>query len=251
MLSLERLPGRRDRRNVLGQEAVARAVPGHDAERVTRPIGDAEAGAGRPPRVRDRLRSRHGPARVAVGLERDDATPACRDDEARAGRERRVLVGAEQALGAIRPHEPRPALGDDEELTGRGQPDERGLRLLRAGHAVANPVADCPAGRRECGGNERGDHGECDQRPEPARAAHRLPLGVRGLHDGPGAALSLELVGDRSGQQRRADVAGGHSGSSTSTTPWSASRPRRSREFTVPRGSSSMRAISPGEYSRT
>jgi len=95
----------------------------------------------------------------------------------------------------------------------------------------ADALEDGPAGRREHGWRDRGreDDERRDQQTRPCVSRLRCALLERATHDLPGPLLF------------------GRSHDSS----FIRSRPRRSRELTVPRGMSSRSAISPGVYSST
>ena len=125
--------------------------------------------------------------------------------------------------------------------------------MRRAGFdPVGDPVADRGAGRADDERDQRGDERDLGGAPTvPAAARRAIDAGGTGRGDHPpGAIFGGALVADPHLVQRVAQrpLAIAHRGTSSSASArWS--RPRRSRELTVPRGSSSIRAISPGVYS--
>ena len=243
-----RLPGRGDRGDAVGDDRIRRAVARDDVQRVAGPVGDPGVqSAARPARVTDGLRPRERPARLsALGVERDELASPRGDDEEPARRPRRVLVVAEQALRAVLVDDPRAFRRQNEQAAGGGQLHERGLRRL-APDGVAEAVDDRHARRRQRRDHDRPRGHERDERPAALpRPGDPLARLERGVDCSPCALCCAGLVGERYLPESAAHAVFAHEVSLV-TRSCRASRPRRRRELTVPRGSSRRSAISPGE----
>ena len=243
-----RLPGRGDRGDAVGDDRVRRAVARDDVQRVARPVGDPGVqSAARPARVTDGLRPRERPARLsALGVERHELVSPRGDDEEPARRPRRVLVVAEQALRAVLLDDPRAFRRQNEQAA-------RGRAASRARAAKA------PARRRRGSGRRPPCPAASAPRPRSprqprARRAARGAFAVQGIRSRDSNAARRAPT---RGQLRRLRPGGAPAGGpgvrgfahdcSLITRSCMVSRPRRRRELTVPRGSSSSSAISPGE----
>ena len=152
-------------------------------------------------------------------------------DEEPVRREGRVAVAPQAPAGAVGADEPRAAAAGHEQLARGRQREQLRLRRLHADR-LAERVHDGASGRAQRRRDDRRDERPRDERPRvPARPRHGLPRLVGGTDDLPAALACLVLV--------RSPVA--HCSRS-----FRLSSPRRRRELTVPRGSSSSSAISPG-----
>ena len=222
----------------------AAAVAADDVERAAGKVGDAAAGRhgglDRPARQRDRAGRRDAPANLPVGDVHGDEARARRQHGVGAvRREIAVARGPERAHAAARADRVGDAAPEREDDAARQLHGcERGA--ITARRVVAQM-------RRDRDGTGRREGGQ--QRPDDPRHAHAPPAGGRALREGrehepPAALAGLDLAGGLEPQQARAQelLVGVHA----STVPASSSRARRSRELTVPRGRSSMSAISPG-----
>ena len=199
--------------------------------------GDRLARAGeRPP---------HAPPRI----QRRQLVAAPGHDEAPVRRPRRAVVGPEPPLAAVGRDHPR-AVARPRRAAGRRPAAARapaGRRLPGAEDARA------PSARRRCAARRpppRPPRPPTDSATAATRAGHgpapapRRVAGVRRADHAPRPLARGGVLG-RGGPQRVAQLAPGHRGTAPMRSP-SASRPRRRRELTVPRGRSSARAISPG-----
>ena len=111
-----------------------------------------------------------------------------------------------------------------------------------------HPMADGGARRADDQGDQAEGDGDLERAPAASAASRTAEARRRGRDDHPpGAVFGRRLVTDPDLVQRLAKqpLAVAHL-STPSRSSASRSRPRRNREFTVPRGSSSIRAISPG-----
>ena len=246
-----RPPGGGHRRAVAAEHPVRGRVPvaGHHLQRPPLEVGDRVAEPGAPCRVPDRPaageRPLHGSRRVhghePPARSAYDMQPVRRPP----GREE----PSKPARAAIRPDGVGAAVRDREHGAARRKRREgrRGAGVVR-GEAVADPVAHGGARRGQRDGEARGEQGGHEREPEgrPARrppSGGRAALGQRRLHHWPGAGGGVGLARERLRPQAVADLVGRAHRSITSPSRSSA---RRSREFTVPRGMSRARAISPG-----
>ena len=193
---------------------------------------------------------------VPAGVTASSRRPGRDGGEAPARRPRRLAVRADEGRRAgADQRDPVRAVGEQ-------PPAPRGARRRGAEPArralddrVAQPVPDRLAGGGErADGRDRREQQRGDRRPRPrARAAaaagrrRDVRVGVRGQRGGPGARERVLLAGHADAAQLLPEAALVHRRSPSSRS--SASSPRRRREFTVPRGSSSIAAISPGVYS--
>jgi hypothetical protein len=216
---------------------VAGAVAGDDAERLAGEVCDPRVARRPAPGGEPHARPRERPPHGAVGLERGELPLARRHDEAAERRPRRVGVGAEEPLRSVGADEPRPAPGGDEEPPAAGDVEERRCCALDADR-LPQVADDGPAGRAGGGTHDRERRCEGERGPDDrALPDRRLPLAVRGPDDLPRARPRVVLAGDLDPLELPPH-----------TCSFSASRPRRRRELTVPRGSSRSDAISPGVY---
>ncbi len=197
--------------------------------------------------------------KLPAGSTARSSAPSVDPDEPAVRRPRRLVVVAEAALRAVLADDPRSARRLDQDAPGVGREVSRGSRVLLA------RVDSC---RR----STRGPRRLPASSPDPATAATAtaaIPArsvtrerGARGLALGEGCLdhlapplLRHRLVRgleSRAGRPSRAPPRpfAQTSPSSLGSASARASSPRRSRELTVPRGSSSISAISPGVYSR-
>ena len=174
---------------------------------------------------------RERPAHAALGVEHDELVCARGRDEEAVWRPRGVPVVAEQPLRAVAVHQPGAASARDQQLSWRRQREERRLGPLDPDR-LAQRADDRAPGWAQRRGDHGADDGRRDERPRMAAwPGDGLALGVGPAHDRPGALLGLVL--SRSPEPH-------------SSRSFSESSPRRRRELTVPRGSSSSSAISPG-----
>src|SRR5262249_8772590 len=111
---------------------------------------------------------------------------------------------------------------------------EGGLGLLQADGLPNGAEHGSSRGTGREAGRERDDGDSNGRPPQVTLPARRHALVERGPHDLPCSLLGT--LRDR------------HVEPQSSSSSWSS--PRRSLELTVPRGSSSMRAISPGVWPR-
>ena len=232
---------------------VVLAVAVDDPERAAGAVGDVEALLRRPPRQADALGTVQLPADAArIGVDRGERAAARGRDVEPARRPRRVLPGAEPLALAAALDDPHAAVLADEQPPGRGQfeaADGGGGRRRLLDHG-AHPVADLvrqaavALGHADRdGGRKRGD----PHQPDGARAPPRRGLRVRGDDGLPRALARRHLLRQRrlaQGALECLDLVPGHRSSSSASA--SASSARRSLELTVPRGRSSIAAISPG-----
>ena len=239
------LPDRRDGGSGR-QPDVAGAVTADDVQAARSQVRDARVRARAAPAREADPRPGERPVDGAARREGGELVRGRGDDVEPVRRPRRLRVVAEPPFRAIRRDDPGTALARDEHASAGRQAEQRRLGVLDPDRA-ADGVHDRAAGLREGGGGQRCDRAAREYEPHPLpRLRARLALRVGGVDDLPGAGLRLLVDGRGVQQPPYAPFA--HSGSSRSTVS-SRSRPRRSRELTVPRGRSSSSAISPGVYS--
>ena len=251
-MGTQRQPGRRRGADVAVDEHVPAAVPGNHSQCGAGPVSGGQVGdpdpGGRPANVGDRRVRRERPAHGPVRL--DCAEHVARDggNEEAARRPGRLRVPAEQTAGAVGLDHPGPLRRADQQSPAARDLGQGRLRVVDADRErFVDPVAHLRPGRGEEQGGEqcRGRKRERQARPSRPLGAVRLALLEGRLRQAPAAALRLLGAGDRRLPQQRSQAILVHRSASPSRSP-SRSRARRSRELTVPRGSSSMRPISPG-----
>ena len=244
-----RAPGGGHRRGVAAEHAVRGRVPvaGHHLQRAALEVGDREAVAGAPGRVVPTGRrpvSVHltVPAASTATSRRPSAPTTCSPCGDQPASEER----AEPARAAVRPDRIRAAARDREHRAARAEAPRRPARWRRVARVKRSPIHHAPAGDSAVA---RPAHEEREARVPPARRSARRPAAAgtrsrqRRLHHRPAAGGRLGLARER---LRRAGGRGRVRRAHRSITSPSRSSARRRREFTVPRGMSRARAISPG-----
>jgi hypothetical protein len=233
---------------------VAASVAGDRAQIAAGAIGDAIAARHVPPRIADPADGQ--PPGNGAGRVDGRQRARRRDREVQPPRRpARLRPGSEPPHRAAGGDDPRTAPAGHEHPARGRQRQTRHPGDARAGERAV----DDPVHRRA----RRGERHRRDQRRHQWNGGHRSPapcggawrtVHVRRLDGAPGTRLGAGLVGRAHSRERalRGRIQPPAHGPSFSTS-WalSASSPRRRREFTVPRGKSSARAISPGVYSRT
>ena len=235
-------PCRRHRPHGLGEDPRAGPVAGHDREHVVAAIGDPVA-VGRPRRVAHRPARGDRPRHAAVRRHRAQLATAPGGHVEPARRPRRRRPRPEPQPRPVPAHDPRPLRRGDEHSPGRQRRramSERAGRSERHHRGHGAPTAEAlppprPPRRRSDGRQRQRDH---PPSPTPPRGAGPRADGRRPA--APTRAPRRRRIGKRSGLEAIAQRA------HRSTASCSPSSPRRSRELTVPRGSPSAEAISPG-----
>ncbi len=245
-----RTPGPRTRADASRHQPVGIAVAVDDPERPAGSVRDAEA-ARRPAWRDDAGRAGERPADNARRRRGDEARAAGERDVEPLRRPRGVGVGTQPSLGAVGPDDPHAAARHDKEPALGRKRGERGPGVLAPLHPLepdrlAHPPRHGLAGRAQRGSHDRAEERQGEKRaPRPGTRHMNVLLVVGGADDCPRPPLGVELAGRRRPLEQLRQTLVPHASSRGSRSA-SSSRPRRRREFTVPRGTSRSRAISPG-----
>jgi hypothetical protein len=246
------LPGDGYRGYALGENAVRRAVARHDVEVRARAIGDprVEPSPG-PARARHRKGARERPAHFSgFGTQSDKMVALCCGDVEAARRPGCAAVVTEEALRSVLVDDPRTCGRKHEQPAGRRELHERRLRRSPTDD-IAEAIDDGLAwgskgGDEHCGCDQHGDAEREKRAAVSVCPRDRLARCICGPDDPPASLGRAGFVRKLHPMKGAPNVALVHPFSRT-TLSCRASSPRRSRELTVPRGSSSSSAISPGE----